>query len=66
MNKTKDVKVEEHRKIAVKTEELQGLLSCGRSTAVKIGEDAKAKIQYGKIVLWNVEKIRKYLYEYAS
>lgn len=48
-------------KIAVTTEELQALLSCGRSSAVQIGEAAEARIQIGKRVLWNVQKVRKYI-----
>lgn len=48
-------------KFAVTTEELQQLLSCGRKSAVDIGEKAEAKIQLGRRVLWNVEKIKTYL-----
>lgn len=49
------------RKLAVDTKELQGLLSCGRDTAVKIGSQAQARFQVGKRVLWNVEKVQIYL-----
>ena len=48
-------------KLAVDTSELQVLLSCGRHTAEKIGIEAKARIQIGKRVLWNVEKLKSYL-----
>lgn len=48
-------------KIALDTTDLMQVLSCGRSTAVKIGEAAGAKIQIGKRVLWNSNKIQKYL-----
>lgn len=48
-------------KLAVTTEDLQNLLSCGRKSAVDIGEMAEAKIQLGRRVLWNVEKIKTYL-----
>lgn len=48
-------------KIAVTTEELQALLSCGRSSAVQIGEAAEARIQIGKRVFWNVQKVREYI-----
>lgn len=47
-------------KIAVTTEELQYLLSCGRDSAVQIGESAEARIQIGRRVLWNVEKVKEY------
>lgn len=50
-----------HEKIAVNTTELQALLSCGRYSAVQIGEAAEAKIQIGKRVFWNVEKVKNYI-----
>ena len=34
--------LEPHEKIAVNTDELQALLSCGRYSAVQIGEAAEA------------------------
>ena len=49
------------QKVAVDTNELRGLLSCGRATAVKIGAEAGARMQFGHRVLWNTEKIRAYL-----
>lgn len=48
-------------RLAVTTDELQSLLGCGRKSAVDIGEMAEARIQLGKRVLWNVEKVRIYL-----
>ena len=47
--------------IAVTTEDLQIMLSCGRKSAVDVGELAEAKIQIGRRVFWNVEKIKTYL-----
>ena len=49
------------RKLAVTTEELQELLSCGRKTATDIGRDAEACIQYGRRILWNVSRIQAHL-----
>ena len=49
------------KKIAVTTNELQAMLSCGRYSAVQIGDAAEARIQIGKRILWNVEKIKKYV-----
>ena len=49
------------RKIAITTNELQAMLSCGRYSAVQIGDAAEARIQIGKRILWNVEKIKKYV-----
>lgn len=50
-----------HDKIAITTSELQALLSCGRCSAVQIGEQAEAQIQIGKRVFWNVEKVKTYI-----
>lgn len=49
------------QKLAVTTEELQSILSCGRSTAVQIGESAEARVQIGRRVLWNVGKVKEYV-----
>lgn len=51
----------DHQKITVTTEELQAMLSCGRKTAVDIGTLAGARVQIGKRVLWNVEKVNAYI-----
>ena len=48
-------------RLCVDTEELKSKLCCGRDTAVKIGLEAKARVQIGKRVLWNVEKVQEYL-----
>lgn len=48
-------------KICVDTNELMSLLSCGRVTAVQIGEQACARIEIGKRLLWNISKVQKYL-----
>ena len=49
------------RPISVDTNGLQTILSCGRSTAIQIGIDARARIVVGKRVLWNVAKIQTFL-----
>lgn len=53
--------IEVQNKIAVNTTELQSLLSCGRDSAVQIGEQAGARVQIGKRVFWNVDKVRQYV-----
>ncbi len=53
-------------KLTVDTTELQSLLGCGRSTAVQIGMQAKARIQIGKRLLWNVSKVQNYLNAIAT
>lgn len=50
-----------NQKLAVDTSELRTMLSCGRDTAVKVGTEAGARIQIGKRVLWNVDKVREHL-----
>lgn len=47
--------------VAVTTENLQNILDCGRPAAVKIGTLAKARVEIGRRVLWNVSKVQKYL-----
>ena len=53
--------VQPSEKIAVNTNGLQAMLGCGRRSAVQIGELAEARIQFGKRVFWNVEKVRAYV-----
>lgn len=47
--------------VTVSTERLAELLDCGKVTAKKIGEQANAKIQIGRRVLWSMDKVKKYL-----
>lgn len=53
-------------RLAITTERLQGVLDCGRPTAVEIGTLAKARIEVGRRVLWNVSKVQKYLDSIAT
>lgn len=48
-------------RIAINTKELQAMLGCGRKTAVDIGEQAGAKIQIGRRILWNPVVIKAYV-----
>lgn len=52
--------------VAVTTENLQNILDCGRPTAVEIGTLAKARVEVGRRVLWNVSKVQKYLDSIAT
>ena len=61
MRKTDNAYINVSDKLSVNTKELQSMLSCGRSTALQIGTDANARVNVGKRVLWNVEKIQTYL-----
>lgn len=53
--------VDTQNKIAITTDELQAMLSCGRYSAVQIGDAAEARIQIGKRIFWNVEKVKTYI-----
>jgi len=48
--------------LAVSTQGLMDMLSCGKPTAIRIGEAAGAKLIVGeRKILWNVNAVRKYL-----
>ena len=66
MNKTTGNVVQLSDRLTANTETLAEYLDCGRSTAVKIGEAAGAKIQMGKRILWNVRKVQRYLDSIAT
>lgn len=59
MNKTNSSATD--YKIMVDIKGLQDILSCGRSSADKIGEKANAVTKIGRRKLYNVSKIEKYL-----
>lgn len=40
---------------------LAGMLGCGLTTAIKIGNEAGARIQMGRRVLYKVSKVEDYL-----
>ena len=59
MNKT--LLRETNQQIAVDIERLSAMLSCGRATARKVGEQAEAIICIGRRLLYSVDKVRQYL-----
>ena len=61
MEKTQFPEATKRERIAVNTKELQAMLGCGRKTAVDIGEQAGAKIQIGRRVLWNPIVVKEYI-----
>lgn len=63
---TKNDSIANTDKLAVTTERLQNILDCGRPTAVQIGTLAKARVEIGRRVLWNVSKVQKYLDSIAT
>lgn len=59
MNKTKHE--ETNDLIAADIAKLSAMLSCGHATARKIADEANATIKINRRVLFNVEKIKKYI-----
>ena len=53
-------------KLLINTKELQTMLSCSRQTAEKIGREAGARFQIGRVVRWKVSDIKDYLKKEAS
>lgn len=53
-------------KLLVNTKDLMQMLSCGKPSAIKIGEDAHAKVCIGRKILWNVEYVKKYINSIAE
>ena len=68
MRKTRSYEdVQISNRVAVNTDQLRVMLSCGRATAEKIGEAAGARIRIGgRRVLWNVDKVKAYLERMAG
>ena len=48
-------------KLLVDTNELRHVLGAGRATSVNIGTAAGARVQQGRRVLWNIEKVKQYI-----
>lgn len=64
MNKTH--KIEASTIIAVDIDGLAKMLSCGHATARKIAEQAGARVEIGRRVLYMVSKVQKYLEDIAE
>ena len=41
-------------------------LGCGKPMAIRIGSQARARVQIGKRVLWNLNKVQEYLDSIAT
>ncbi len=63
MRRTKERETEQL--LAVDIEKLSAMLSCGQASARKIGEDAGARVEIGRRVLYSVSKVSKYLEDIA-
>ena len=55
------IKRETDIKITVDINGLAAMLSCGHATARKIGEQAGARVEIGRRMLYMVDKVYKYL-----
>ena len=64
MNKT--ILRETKAPLTVDIEGLSAMLSCGRATARKIGEQAEARICIGRRVLYSVDKVQQYIYKLSE
>lgn len=64
MNKT--ISRETKAPLTVDIEGLSAMLSCGRATARKIGEQAEARICIGRRVLYSVDKVQQYIYKLSE
>lgn len=53
--------VKDNEQLLVDTKNLRKILNCGHATAVKIGEEAHAKIKIGKRVLWSKKAIEDFI-----
>lgn len=50
-----------NQKMLVNTPDLMRMLSLGRPSATKLGEEAGAKVYFGRKVMWSVERVRQYI-----
>ena len=66
MRKTNCADEDFSKKLTVDINGLQSLLSCGMSTARKIGKDSGAEIHLGRRVLYVVEKVKTYINEMSK
>ncbi|MDO4438582.1 MAG: hypothetical protein Q4B86_03930 [Eubacteriales bacterium] len=64
MHKTKDRKVD--FPLYVRAEKLAGMLDVGLPRATQIGKESGARIQYGRTVLYSVQKVEEYLNKYLD
>lgn len=53
--------VSENEQLLVDTKTLRKILNCGRHSAVKIGEEAHARIKIGGRVLWSKKAIEDFI-----
>ena len=53
-------------KLMVRTEGLMCIADSGRDLAVAIGTFAGARVQIGRAVFWNVEKVKAFLENYSE
>ena len=52
---------ETDNRLYIDAEGLAAMLSCGKSTAIRVGEASGGKVKLGRSARYNVEKVRQYL-----
>jgi len=57
----KTIERETDKLIAVDITKLAAMLSCGEASARKIGEEAGARVNIGRRVLYSVTKVERYI-----
>ncbi len=66
MRKTNTEPLEFNDRLAVDSFGLAQALGCGKPMAIRIGSQARARVQVGKRVLWNINKVQNYLDSIAT
>ncbi len=61
MRKTSKTNCNLDARLLLTTGELQQLLGCGRCSAVKLGNQAGARVEIGSRVFWSQAKLREFL-----
>lgn len=59
MRKTRNLETD--CKLMIDINELSAMLSCGKATARRVGEEARARMKIGRRVLYSVKKIESYI-----
>lgn len=60
MRKTSESTCKIQERILLTTKEMQNLFGCGRAAAIRLGEDANARVDVGKRVFWNKARLKAF------
>lgn len=50
-----------NEKLLVNTPDLMRMLSLGKPSAIRIGEEAGARVPCGRKIMWDVNRVRQYI-----